>query len=301
MFFSMKFLIHLAFFFSVGLGVPVSAQEPARELLVISDIDDTIQHTQVRPHAPGLRHEIAHYWKLAFNSIRNHDAFVGMAGLYGTLAANGARLHYVSGAPQFLFRLPEKFLQTSGFPVGSLWVRPNLSISTEEFKVAQIAKILDANPFADVILVGDNGERDIQVYERISNDPRFRDRIKRVYIHDLYPQPIGHALRAGQTPYLTAADLALDLNRTGRLSHMETLPVLRVVEQGLKSAYRSIRTRAFPNWATLTERNLSRLQLLGNSISDPELKSAFFRVLTELRRRPITGSGGFCGFIVTGL
>jgi phosphatidate phosphatase APP1 len=202
---------------SIFLTAPANfALASLNNTIVISDVDDTIQHTQVRPTDDTYLAKATHVFKLARNVLKNHDAFIGMPQLYMMLAEQGAQFHYVSGATKTILRLPEKFLQTAGFPVGELSVREDTKDATALFKFDRISAILDANPNKKVILIGDNGEKDVTVFNRLQSVWRFRGRIERVYIHDLYPEPIGERVSHRQIPYLTAADLAMQFQEDGK-------------------------------------------------------------------------------------
>lgn len=271
--------------FCLIIGLSSHALGQLENTLVISDVDHTIQHTQVRPTNASIIQRLAHSFWLFPNTLKNHDAFVGMSQLYMMLAVRGAQFHYVSGAIELIQRLPNKFLQTTGFPVGQLWLRPGLNVPTEDFKFQKIKEILDANPDSKVILVGDNGEKDVSAYRRLQNDPRYGARIIFAFIHDLYPQPIGEKLAPGQQPYLTSADLALQLHNQGLLGTDEVREITALVEQGLLSDYKSIRHRAFPNFANLREEHLNFLKGLGQRVEDKTTKRSLEVIIDNLSKR----------------
>lgn len=254
-----------------------SAALPTKTIL-ISDIDDTIKDTQVRPSDLSMDAAVSRYWHLMTSIISANNSFIGIPLVYTALAANGVEIHYVTGNIEFFGSLPEKFLQSSGFPEGQLWLRPNLSIKTEEFKVAQIQKIMLSESTANFIMVGDNGEKDVSVYRRLKADPRFRNRILEVYIHHLYSNEIGERPTSEQKLFLTAADLSVQLLKSGALTEAQTQQVLKTVEQGLTSQFDSIQRRTFPTLTNLDPRDLSELQRTESQIENPTLRALFQKI-----------------------
>lgn len=261
------------------------ATASAQSVIVISDIDDTLQDTRLRPPDASWTARITQSWHLLTQAFKAHDAFVGLTSVYMSLAANGAQIHYVSGAPKFIERLPKKFLEVSGFPVGQLWVRPNMKVTTEEFKFNSISEILLKNPDAQVILVGDNGERDVTVYNRLKSDSRFKNQIKLVFIHNLYPDNVGESLAPGQKPYLTAADLAAQLLVNGFLSEGQTFETLRLVSSGLQSNFRAIRGRALPPFVRPRSSDLAFFESVAVQIKSNGIRNLFRSVLDQIANR----------------
>jgi hypothetical protein len=134
---------------------------------VISDIDDTIKITNVTDHR-----------KLFENTFfRDFEVVAGMPELYRSLAAGGARLHFVSSSPWQLYPPLEAFIEASGFPWATLSLKSvrfrdetllNFFKKGTETKPAQIEPILQRYPERKFILVGDSGEQDPEVYGDIA-------------------------------------------------------------------------------------------------------------------------------------
>ena len=204
----------------------------APRTIVVTDIDDTIRHTHVRPEDERISSRAKQIWKLASGLFKSNNAFIGMPSLYNALAAGGAEIHYVSGAPQILSFIPEKFLEGAGFPQGELWLRPTVRVSTQDYKLSRIAEIIESDPQARIVLIGDNGEADAETYRKLQADPRFASRIQGVFIHKLYGEQTGQTgqpLAFGQKGFLTSADLAVELNRVGVLSNEAALETVNLV------------------------------------------------------------------------
>ena len=134
---------------------------------VISDIDDTIKITHVTDH------------RKLFEStfFRDFEVVAGMPELYRSLAAGGARLHFVSSSPWQLYPPLEAFIGAAGFPWATLNLKAvrfrdetlvNFFKKGTETKPAQIEPILQRYPERKFILVGDSGEQDPEVYGDIA-------------------------------------------------------------------------------------------------------------------------------------
>lgn len=88
---------------------------PARGLSIVSDIDDTIKHTQVRDRREMLLNTFA----------RDFAAVPGMAAWLRrcVIAEPRASFHYVSGGPHQLYPALADFLHAQAFPQGSVHLR----------------------------------------------------------------------------------------------------------------------------------------------------------------------------------
>ncbi len=276
-----KFIFALVLSSGLSLSVVTSAAAPSK-MILISDIDDTIKDTQVKPVDLSIAAAASQYWHLMTSILSANNSFIGIPAVYTALAANGFDIHYVTGGIEFFGDLPESFLQSSGFPQGHLWLRPDLSVPTENFKILQIKKIMLSNPTAQFILVGDNGEKDVSVYKKLYADPRFKTQIRQVFIHDLYPKKIGESLSSEQRPFVTAADLSVQLLEIEALTEGQTYQVLQTVDQGLNSQFQDIQRRTFPSTGSLDYNDLRKLQHSEGQIQNPTLRSLFRKIIKQL-------------------
>jgi Uncharacterized conserved protein (DUF2183) len=156
-------------------------------LSVVSDIDDTIKHTQVRQRREMLRNTFA----------RPFVAVPGMAAWYSRMAADapGAAFHYVSGGPLQLLPPLDAFLADGGFPAGSVHLRSykrQLDTlfsrgGTARHKHAAITQLLNDHPQRRFILVGDSGEHDPEIYGALAR--AHPERIAAVLIRDVSGEP----------------------------------------------------------------------------------------------------------------
>ncbi|MBX3441118.1 MAG: DUF2183 domain-containing protein [Planctomyces sp.] len=149
---------------------------------VISDIDDTVKHTDVRNRTELLQNTFA----------RPFAPVPGMSELYRRWAAEGAWFEYVSGSPWQLHAPLTEFLAAEEFPDGPLHLRRvrlkdasilELAADPLESKLERIERIFARWPGRRYVLVGDSGERDPEVYGELLR--RFPDRILFAAVRDV--------------------------------------------------------------------------------------------------------------------
>lgn len=155
-------------------------------LTVVSDIDDTIRVTEVRDTKRMLDNTF----------VQEFRAVSGMAALYTDWAnRHHARFHYLSASPAQLARPLESFLADSGFPEGSVSLRTvemrsnffktvlDLFDAPPEYKLVELAWLMQALPERRYVLVGDSGQNDPEVYGEIAR--RFRPQVSMILIREL--------------------------------------------------------------------------------------------------------------------
>jgi phosphatidate phosphatase APP1 len=154
---------------------------------VISDLDDTV----VRSHATSL-------WQMAkltlLHNAHTRLPFEGVAGFYQALqrGRDGEAYNpvfYVSNSPWNLYDLLEDFLDVHGIPRGPLLLRdwsPRTLKAGEAHKLAALQELLDTYPALPVVLIGDCGERDPEIYRQVVL--RNPGRVLAVYVRDVAPE-----------------------------------------------------------------------------------------------------------------
>jgi phosphatidate phosphatase APP1 len=154
---------------------------------VVSDLDDTVLHSS----ATSL-------WQMAkltlLHNAHTRLPYEGVAGFYQALqrGRDGEAYNpvfYVSNSPWNLYDLLEDFLDVHGIPRGPLLLR-DWSLRTlkagETHKLAAIQALLDTYPALQVVLVGDCGERDPEIYRQVVlGHP---GRVLAVYVRDVAPE-----------------------------------------------------------------------------------------------------------------
>jgi len=156
---------------------------PETGISVISDIDDTIKHTEVLNHRELLRNTFC----------RPYEAIPGMASRFtGWETAEGACFHYVSATPWQLSVPLTAFLRERGFPEGSLHLKTfrwkdqtffDLFQSPERYKARTIEPILNRFPLRQFVLVGDSGEKDPEIYAALARG--YPNQIARIFIRNI--------------------------------------------------------------------------------------------------------------------
>jgi len=155
---------------------------------LISDVDDTVMVSEVGDMTALLANTL-------LKNPRQRKAVPGMADLYRrTMARNprpdAAPVFYLSASPRQLHGYLETFLQEKAFPKGVL-ITKKVGIETtgdplldqRAYKIARIEEIFARLPQVRFVLVGDDGERDPEIYAEIR--ARHPDRVADIWIRRL--------------------------------------------------------------------------------------------------------------------
>jgi phosphatidate phosphatase APP1 len=148
---------------------------------VVSDFDDTLAVTNVINGSGLVKAAL-------LEDEKSQPVVEGMAEFYGCLkedkpARPGFAL--VSGSPaQYLGRVRE-FLNSHGFPVFGIYLRDIGPSTLSNYKQPVIRALMKEVP-NPVVLIGDSGEHDPEVYAQMRTE--FPERVKAIYIRDA-----GHA------------------------------------------------------------------------------------------------------------
>lgn len=178
----------------------------AAQTLLISDIDDTIKVANVKDISEA-----------AFWAFDNESRFTGMSDLYRLLAQEHADLKivYLSKAPRWLLgSTHQKFLANGRFPAGQYI--PRTEYSSETHKLRNIRKLMDSLRPRKVLLFGDNGEQDVEVYSQIVNEYahqgiEFHQFIRIVYASGKHEE--GVPLRDEQIGFVSPIEVSLELEK----------------------------------------------------------------------------------------
>jgi len=151
-------------------------------LSVISDIDDTLKHTNVTCKRTLLTNTF----------LRPFETIPGMAPLFREWAAEGAAFHYVSSSPWQLYSHLADHLAGEGFPMGSFHLRPfrlrdhllrRVLMLRRSGKLGVIRTLFRLFPRRRFLLVGDSGERDPEIYGALAR--RYPEQIAGIFIRQL--------------------------------------------------------------------------------------------------------------------
>lgn len=162
---------------------------PTARVLVISDIDDTVMHT-------GVANTLRMLWRQFMQPAESRTVLPGVPALYrafheGPSGDEHNPVLYVSRAPWSIYEVLERFFQMHGIPAGpvlflrewGLSLQSPLPRRAREHKRKVIEGMLERYPGWPVVLIGDSGQHDPELYARIVHQQP--DRIKAVYIRDV--------------------------------------------------------------------------------------------------------------------
>jgi len=185
----------------------ISDQAP---FVVLSDFDDTVAQSHVLDKPRLIANAL-------LKDGRTQDAVPGMSNWYRCLLGEKSSvpgLAFVSGSPvQFQWRVAT-FLRLNQFPPAALYLR-TLTLSTlHGYKEPVFERLLETvrNP---VLLVGDSGEKDPEIYAELSR--RHPERIVRIYIRDAGRTEDASRFK-GMVLFKEASQAALDSLERGYIS-----------------------------------------------------------------------------------
>lgn len=158
------------------------------KLMVISDIDDTVLQSKVTNLLVAAR-------TIAFGNARTRLPFPGVAAFYqalrrGRSAGERNPIFYISSSPWNLYDVIKQFLEIQGIPDGPLMLR-DLDITLDVLassrhrahKGAMIKRVLEAMPNVPVVLIGDSGQQDPEIYRDVVRE--YPGRVVAVYIRNV--------------------------------------------------------------------------------------------------------------------
>lgn len=216
-----------------AVEVPILAPGTDSHWGIISDIDDTIIET-------GATDFLRNWRRVLVESPRDRLAVPGAASLYGTIAGDHAAptrpFFYVSSSPWNLYGFLTEFMELNRIPHGPMFLK-DLGLDPDKFihtdhdshKLAAIKAILAFYPGHRFLLIGDNGQRDVEIYaEAVRSHP---ERVAAVVIRDVgqactsgdKAERIAEMAGSGVATYC-AADLS------GAVAILKSLGIERVVE-----------------------------------------------------------------------
>ena len=166
---------------------PVLAPGTSRRIGVISDIDDTVVET-------GATNFLKNWRRVLVDQPGERLAVPGASKLYRMLVLEHDAPHrpvfYVSSSPWNLYGFITEFMELNGIPHGPMFLK-DYGIDQAKFiagghdthKLAAIERIIAFYPELKFLLIGDNGQQDVEVYAEVVAD--FPDRVAGVFIRDV--------------------------------------------------------------------------------------------------------------------
>lgn len=190
--------------------------------IVISDIDDTVMYT-------GVANKVKMLWRMFAQEAKSRVAFPGIAAFYRALhyGVSGSECNpmlYVSRGSWSLYEVLSEFFHLHDIPVGPIlflrhWgvtLRHPFSRRAKGHKLALIRDILTLYDDRPIVLVGDSGQRDAEVYAQVVHE--HPGRIRAIYIRNVSRDQERHreievlaneVISAGSTLLLAADSFAM--------------------------------------------------------------------------------------------
>lgn len=203
------------------------------KLVVISDVDDTIKVSNVRDSIERVAY-----------SVFNDSLFYGMDLVYRSLHTPNTEFFYLSnGWRPTVEESHQAILNDFNFPSPENYIPRNLKqiIKKEAHKKLRIAEIVKKARPDILILIGDNGEKDPQIYhdmtQKLQEDKKTQNSSLKIFtfIHTVYKPDHENALFPEQVDFATAAELAALLNEKNILPLDKALNVVKNVTQKIHS------------------------------------------------------------------
>lgn len=244
------------------LTLLLAATSAFASILLVTDMDDTIKVSHVLDPDSAMA-----------NAAATKNAFMGMPELYQSLVKmeGATHMHYLSNAPRRLMNYSHRmFLWRNDFPAGELIL--NRKVIDHEHKIKSLRKMIADHKPTKMILIGDNGEKDPEVYAKIRSE--FPEIGGETYIHLAYSSlgfegSFARPLLPGQIPWVTSLDLTLDLVMKGYLTNEAYTKVVKSVEQRAlkeKNTVERNRQMMIPAWMDCRDATIPKLPLISNDL-----------------------------------
>ena len=156
---------------------------PDAELLVVSDIDDTVMKTGAADFLKMSR-------TIFLNNARTRLPFAGVAPFYRALHAGKNPIVYVSSSPWNLYELFDGFLEHHGLPRGPILLKEFgvdeeklIKTGHSDHKTGWIRRLMEIYPQLPLILIGDSGQQDPWIYREVVLEAP--ERFRAVYLRDV--------------------------------------------------------------------------------------------------------------------
>lgn len=159
---------------------------------VISDLDDTVIQSRISNFLQAVR-------TVMLGNARTRLPFPGVAAFYQALekGGDGTRnnpIFYVSSSPWNIYDIISDFMEIQRIPSGPIMLRDwdvqVSALSSRRLKTHKdplIREIMDLYPTMPFILIGDNSQRDPEIYRAILDT--YPGRILAIYIRNVHQNP----------------------------------------------------------------------------------------------------------------
>jgi phosphatidate phosphatase APP1 len=139
----------------------------AEGVIVVADIDDTLVHTGVTAGKATM------IWTTVARGAADMKPFPAAPAVLSALAEAGAPVVYLTASPIELAPRLGQFLREGRFPTGALlmryWARDGIA-RPDVYKRKRVDRLLADFPRKKLVLFGDNGERDPELFAALARD-----------------------------------------------------------------------------------------------------------------------------------
>ncbi|SEP58449.1 Phosphatidate phosphatase APP1 [Loktanella sp. DSM 29012] len=144
---------------------PVLVADPAAQLMVVSDIDDTMMRT-------GAYSTLRNLWTSFTGSVESREVFGDGVELMRMLHADGRNpVYFVSSSPWNFHDFLDDVFARAGLPVAPKFLK-DYGFGKDQFITAShgshkgdaVDRLMAANPDLPVVLIGDTGQHDAHIY-----------------------------------------------------------------------------------------------------------------------------------------
>jgi phosphatidate phosphatase APP1 len=171
---------------SIKQSYPVFFRKTKGPIDVISDVDDTI----ITSYTKSLIKRIG---SILFTPPQKRKPIGFTQNLFKIFDNNQSRVLYISKSESNLFAMLSAIIQHHKLPHGNLILTPYLNFKellnskkARDYKLNHIKFILENTTHKKYVLIGDDTQKDMEVYTKIVD--RFPDRIVKVYIRQTKSQ-----------------------------------------------------------------------------------------------------------------
>lgn len=190
------------------ISAPVFYLNSNVKRIIISDIDDTVKDSKIL-ETTGFRQIVSGIFK---GNYYTYDAISGMAELYQKLAREGCLIIYLTSTPYQLAPFLLRFLRSRGFPEGPVYPRW-LGYGRFGHKWRTSQRILNGLTDQKVILIGDSGEQDFQIYRRLYDAKDYKRFIEKICIRHVPGSPMAQTRSDAEFIYREIPELEEELTR----------------------------------------------------------------------------------------
>jgi phosphatidate phosphatase APP1 len=183
----------------------LEVKTPPAPVIVISDIDDTLLHSNISNRLLKLR-------TLMLTTLEKRKAVEPMREVLCDFHDRGATTFYLSNSEQNLYPLIYRFLDHNAFPKGALFLRQMRRFwdvmkkkkvaERDVHKLTWLGKLLKLFPDRRFILLGDNTQNDLSIY--LKTAVQFPQQVESIYIRKVVERPIHKKLIEEYKPQLPA-------------------------------------------------------------------------------------------------